>query len=134
MQARVKWVEGLTFLGESSSGHQILMDGNSGDKAPSPMEMVLMAAGGCSAIDVVSILQKGRQNVTNCEVKLTSERREDALRLFTHINLHFIVTGSDLKEAAVARAVDLSAEKYCSVALMLEKAVNITHSYEVIAA
>ncbi|EAA4009627.1 OsmC family protein [Salmonella enterica] len=134
MQARVKWVEGLTFLGESSSGHQILMDGNSGDKAPSPMEMVLMAAGGCSAIDVVSILQKGRQNVTNCEVKLTSERREDAPRLFTHFNLHFIVTGSDLKEAAVARAVDLSAEKYCSVALMLEKAVNITHSYEVIAA
>lgn len=119
MQARVKWVEGLTFLGESSSGHQILMDGNSGDKAPSPMEMVLMAAGGCSAIDVVSILQKGRQNVTNCEVKLTSERREDAPRLFTHINLHFIVTGGDLKEAAVARAVDLSAEKYCSVALML---------------
>ncbi|HGG4251035.1 TPA: OsmC family protein [Salmonella enterica subsp. salamae serovar 42:z29:-] len=134
MQARVKWVEGLTFLGESSSGHQILMDGNSGDKAPSPMEMVLMAAGGCSAIDVVSILQKGRQNVTNCEVKLTSERREDAPRLFTYINLHFIVTGNDLKEAAVARAVDLSAEKYCSVALMLEKAVNITHSYEVIAA
>lgn len=134
MQARVKWVEGLTFLGESSSGHQILMDGNSGDKAPSPMEMVLMAAGGCSAIDVVSILQKGRQNVTNCEVKLTSERREDAPRLSTHINLHFIVTGNDLKEAAVARAVDLSAEKYCSVALMLEKAVNITHSYEVIAA
>ena len=98
MQARVKWVEGLTFLGESASGHQILMDGNSGDKAPSPMEMVLMAAGGCSAIDVVSILQKGRQDVVDCEVKLTS------------------------------------AEKYCSVALMLEKAVNITHSYEVVAA
>ena len=114
MQARVKWVEGLTFLGESASGHQILMDGNSGDKAPSPMEMVLMAAGGCSAIDVVSILQKGRQDVVDCEVKLTSER--------------------DLKDAAVARAVDLSAEKYCSVALMLEKAVNITHSYEVVAA
>lgn len=74
MQARVKWVEGLTFLGESASGHQILMDGNSGDKAPSPMEMVLMAAGGCSAIDVVSILQKGRQDVVDCEVKLTSER------------------------------------------------------------
>ena len=89
MQARVKWVEGLTFLGESASGHQILMDGNSGDKAPSPMEMVLMAAGGCSAIDVVSILQKGRQDVVDCEVKLTSERREEAPRLFTHINLHF---------------------------------------------
>lgn len=97
MQARVKWVEGLTFLGESASGHQILMDGNSGDKAPSPMEMVLMAAGGCSAIDVVSILQKGRQDVVDCEVKLTSERREEAPRLFTHINLHFIVTGRDLK-------------------------------------
>ena len=134
MQARVKWVEGLTFLGESASGHQILMDGNSGAKAPSPMEMVLMSAGGCSAIDVVSILQKGRQDVVDCEVKLTSERREEAPRLFTHINLHFIVTGRDLKDAAVARAVDLSAEKYCSVALMLEKAVNITHSYEVVAA
>ena len=134
MQARVKWVEGLTFLGESASGHQILMDGNSGDKAPSPMEMVLMAAGGCSAIDVVSILLKGRQDVVDCEVKLTSERREEAPRLFTHINLHFIITGRDLKDAAVARAVDLSAEKYCSVALMLEKAVNITHSYEVVAA
>jgi len=134
MQARVKWVEGLTFLGESASGHQILMDGNSGDKAPSPMEVVLMAAGGCSAIDVVSILQKGRQDVTDCEVKLTSERREEAPRLFTHINLHFIVTGKALKDAAVSRAVDLSAEKYCSVALMLEKAVNITHSYEVIEA
>ena len=126
MQARVKWVEGLTFLGESASGHQILMDGNSGDKAPSPMEMVLMAAGGCSAIDVVSILQKGRQDVVDCEVKLTSERREEAPRLFTHINLHFIVTGRDLKDAAVARAVDLSAEKYCSVALMLEKVIGIS--------
>ena len=73
-------------------------------------------------------------NVVDCEVKLTSERREEAPRLFTHINLHFIVTGRDLKDAAVARAVDLSAEKYCSVALMLEKAVNITHSYEVVAA
>ena len=134
MQARVKWVEGLTFLGESASGHQILMDGNSGDKAPSPMEMVLMAAGGCSAIDVVSILQKGRHDVTDCEVKLTSERRDEAPRLFTHINLHFVVTGKELKDAAVSRAVDLSAEKYCSVALMLEKAVKITHSYEVIEA
>lgn len=133
MQARVKWVEGLTFIGESASGHQILMDGNSGDKAPSPMEMVLMAAGGCSAIDV-SPFAKGRHEVTNCEVKLTSERREEAPRLFTHINLHFIVTGKALKDAAVSRAVDLSAEKYCSVALMLEKAVKITHSYEVIEA
>lgn len=91
MQARVKWVEGLTFLGESASGHQILMDGNSGDKAPSPMEMVLMAAGGCSAIDVVSILQKGRQDVVDCEVKLTSDaakRHHACLRTLICIYRH----------------------------------------------
>ncbi|NIG79327.1 OsmC family protein [Klebsiella sp. Ap-873] len=134
MQARVKWVEGMTFLGESASGHQILMDGNSGDKAPSPMEMLLMAAGGCSSIDVVSILQKGRHEVTDCEVKLTSERREEAPRLFTHIHLHFVVSGKELKESAVARAVELTAEKYCSVTLMLEKAAEISHSYEIIEA
>lgn len=132
MQARVKWVEGMTFLGESASGHQILMDGNAGDKAPSPMEMVLMSAGGCSAIDVVSILQKGRLDVRDCEVKLTTERREEAPRLFTHINLHFVVTGKGLTDKAVERAVALSAEKYCSVALMLGQAVNITHSFETI--
>ncbi|MGU0172043.1 OsmC family protein [Escherichia coli] len=105
MQARVKWVEGLTFLGESASGHQILMDGNSGDNTKSDGNGV-DGGGGCSAIDVVSILQKGRQDVVDCEVKLTSERREEAPRLFTHINLHFIVTGRDLKDAAVARAVE----------------------------
>lgn len=132
MQARVKWVEGLTFLGESASGHQILMDGNAGEKSPSPMEMVLMAAGGCSAIDVVSILQKGRHAVADCEVKLTSERRTEAPRLFTAINLHFVVTGKGLTESVVERAVALSAEKYCSVSLMLGKTVNVTHSFEVI--
>lgn len=118
MEARVKWVEDLSFVGESSSGHQIMMDGNSGDKAPSPMEMVLIAAGGCSAIDVVSILRKGRHQVTDCEVKLTSERREEAPRLFTDINLHFIVSGKELTDKIVERAVQLSAEKYCSVSLL----------------
>ncbi|TDB45555.1 OsmC family protein [Photorhabdus khanii] len=131
MQARVKWVEGLSLLGESSSGHQIMMDGNAGDKAPSPMEMVLMAVGGCSTIDVISILQKGRYDIRNCEVKLTSRRREEAPRLFTSINLHFIVTGRDLTEKAVERAVALSAEKYCSVSLMLGKSVELTHSFEI---
>ncbi|EPQ5228969.1 OsmC family protein [Providencia stuartii] len=131
MEARVKWVEGLSFLGESASGHQVMMDGNAGDKAPSPMEMVLMAAGGCSAIDVVSILQKGRYDVTNCEVKLTSQRREEAPRYFVKIHLHFIVAGNELTEKAVERAVQLSAEKYCSVALMLEKTVEVTHSFEI---
>lgn len=131
MQARVKWVEGLSFIGESASGHQILMDGNSGEKAPSPMKMLLMSAGGCSAIDVVSILQKGRANVLDCEVKLTATRREEAPRLFTQINLHFIFTGQDLTNKLVELAVALSAEKYCFVSLMLEKATSITHSFEV---
>ncbi|HEK0625390.1 OsmC family protein [Proteus mirabilis] len=131
MEARVKWVEDLSFVGESSSGHQVMMDGNSGDKAPSPMEMVLIAAGGCSAIDVVSILHKGRHQVTDCEVKLTSKRREEAPRLFTDINLHFIVSGKALTDKIVERAVQLSAEKYCSVSLMLGKAANITHSFEI---
>ncbi|MBT9431737.1 OsmC family protein [Candidatus Sodalis endolongispinus] len=131
MQARVKWVEGLSFIGESASGHQIIMDGNSGEKATSPMEMLLMSAGGCSAIDVVSILQKGRADVRDCEVKLTSTRREEAPRLFTHINLHFVVTGRDLTDKTVERAVALSAEKYCSVSLMLGKAATIRHSFEV---
>lgn len=131
MQARVKWVEGLTFLGESASGHQVLMDGNAGDKAPSPMEMVLMSVGGCSAIDVVSILKKGRNDVHDCEVKLTSERREEVPRVFTHINLHFIVTGKGLTDNIVERAVNLSAEKYCSVSLMLNKAASVTHSFEI---
>ena len=131
MQARVKWVEGLTFLGESASGHQVLMDGNAGDKAPSPMEMLLMSVGGCSAIDVVSILQKGRNDVRDCEVTLTSQRREEAPRLFTQINLHFIVSGKGLTDKIVERAVELSAEKYCSVSLMLGKAAAITHSFEI---
>ena len=131
MEARVKWVEDLSFVGESSSGHQVMMDGNSGDKAPSPMEMVLIAAGGCSAIDVVSILRKGRHQVTDSEVKLTSKRREEAPRLFTDINLHFIVSGKALTDKIVERAVQLSAEKYCSVSLMLGKAANITHSFEI---
>lgn len=131
MQARVKWVEGLTFLGESASGHQVLMDGNAGDKAPSPMEMLLMSAGGCSAIDVVSILRKGRNDVRDCEVTLTSQRREEAPRLFTQINLHFIVSGKGLTDKIVERAVELSAEKYCSVSLMLGKAATITHSFEI---
>lgn len=131
MQARVKWTEGLCFLGESASGHQVIMDGNQAEKGPSPMEMVLLSVGSCSAIDVVSILQKGSHSVTDCEVQLSSERRDEAPRLFTSINLHFTVTGTGLSEKAVARAVNLSAEKYCSVALMLGKAVHITHSFSV---
>ncbi|BDH44311.1 protein YhfA [Salmonella enterica subsp. enterica serovar Choleraesuis] len=131
MQARIKWVEGLTFVGESASGHQVMMDGNSGDKSPSPMEMVLLAVGSCSAADVVSLLQQ-HQPITDCEVKLTSQRQTASPRMFTQINLHFIVTGRKLKAQAVEQAIQCSLEKYCSVALMLEKTVTVSHSYEIV--
>lgn len=132
MQAKVKWVDRLTFLGESASGHHIVMDGNSGEKAPGPMEMVLMAAGGCSSVDIVSFLQQHHHAVTGCEVLLTTQRREQAPRFFTELHLHFIVTGQNLSESAVAQAVTLSAEKYCSVTLMLQQTVKVSHSWEVI--
>jgi len=135
MKAVVKWVENETFIGESESGHQIIMDGNSQDsKAPSPMEMVLMSVGGCSSVDVVSILKKARQQVQGVTVELSSQRRDEAPRYFTNIHLHFIATGTAISEKHLARAVALSAEKYCSVALMLEKSVQITHSFAVVEA
>ncbi|WP_120513794.1 OsmC family protein [Photobacterium salinisoli] len=134
MQSRVKWVEGLTFVGQSNSGHSVVMDGNGGKTAPSPMELVLMAAGGCSSVDVVDGLKSAGQAITACEANITSERREQAPRYFTAANLHFVVTGHDLDEALVAKAVGDSLEKYCSVCLMLGKGVALTHSFEIVAA
>lgn len=134
MQANVKWVEGDTFIGKSDSGHNVVFDTGSGGAAPSPMEMVLMSVGCCSSVDVVSILKKSRQDVTAARVELSGERAETAPRVFKKINLHFVVTGNDVSEKHVERAVKLSAEKYCSVALMLEASVEITHSFEVLAA
>lgn len=132
MQANVKWVEGDTFIGRSESGHNVVFDTGANGAAPSPLEMVLMSTGCCSSVDVVSILKKSKQDVDSVEVKLTSERAESAPRFFTKINLHFVVTGNDVSEKHLARAVQLSAEKYCSVALMLDKTVEITHSHEVL--
>jgi putative redox protein len=135
MKASVSWVANETFIGESESGHQIIMDGNHDDsKAPSPMEMVLMSVGACSSVDVVSILKKARQDISGVKVVLSSERRDEAPRYFTKIHLHFIATGTNVSEKHLGRAVSLSADKYCSVALMLEKSVEITHSFEVIEA
>ncbi|MGL5287743.1 putative redox protein [Aeromonas sp. RU39B] len=134
MRAEVAWVDGMKFVGQSDSGHQIVMDGANPGEGPSPMEMVLMAIGGCSSIDVVSILEKGRQAVTGCKVDIQTERAETAPRVFKKIHLHYVVTGSDLADKQVARAVELSMEKYCSVSLMLEKAVEISYSHEVVAA
>lgn len=132
MEARVQWLSDLTFVATSGSGHQVVMDGNSGKHAASPMEMVLMAAGSCASVDVVSILQKARQNVRACEVKLTAERADATPAVFTKINLHFVVTGESVSETHVERAVSLSADKYCSVSIMLGHSVQVTHSFEVI--
>ena len=132
MQANVKWVEGNTYIGRSNSNHNVVFDAGSDGAAPSPMEMVLMSVGGCSSVDVVSILKKTKQEFSSVDVQLTAERAETAPRVFTKINLHFVVTGKNVSEKHLERAVSLSAEKYCSVALMLDKTVEITHSHEVV--
>ncbi|WP_108652889.1 OsmC family protein [Dongshaea marina] len=129
MKAKVKWIDEMQMQGTTESGHSLIMDGSNPGNGASPMEMVLMAAGGCSTIDVVSILQKARQEISDCQVEIDSERADSTPRVFTKIHLHFIVTGNKLSEKQVARAVELSMEKYCSVSLMLEKALTISHSY-----
>ena len=135
MEAKVKWLQNNTFIGRSASGHAVVFDGNKdGSSAPSPMEMVLMAAGACSSVDVVSILKKSRQQVVDCEVTLTGERADTVPKVFTKIHLHFEVTGFDLSEKQVERAVQLSADKYCSVSIMLSGSVAVTHSFSVKAA
>ena len=138
MKARVKWVEDVTFVGESGSGHAVVMDGppESGGRnlGVRPMEMLLIGMGGCTAFDVVLILGKARQHVTDCVVEIEAERAEAVPRVFTSIHVHFVVTGYGLADRQVARAVELSAEKYCSASIMLGKTANITHDYEIIEA
>ena len=131
MKAKVSWISDMAFVGHSETGHKIVMDGDREGGAPTPMEMVLMSAGTCSAIDVVSILEKARQKIVDVDVELSAERADTIPKVFTEIHLHFVVTGHDVQEKHVERAVNLSADKYCSVAKMLEKAAKVTHSYEI---
>lgn len=132
MKAQVKWIDEELFLGTSESGHTLMMDANGGSLAPSPLENILISLGGCSSVDVVSILKKSRQDISNCVVNITGTRVDSVPRLFSDIHLHFTITGNAVKEKQVERAVKLSADKYCSVALMLNTKVNITHDYTVI--
>ena len=136
MKARVKWVEGALMLGESGSGHAMVMDGpeehGGRNLGVRPMEMLLLGMGGCSEFDVVHILKKTRQDVRFCEVELTAERASDEPKVFTRIHAHFRVGGRDLTAKAVERAVKLSAEKYCSASIMLGAMAEITHDFEVI--
>jgi putative redox protein len=136
MQATVKWVDGVMFVGETGSGHAVVMDGppdhGGRNMGVRPMEMLLLGVGGCSSFDVVQILQKGRNDIVKCVAEVTAERVDAIPSVFSKIHLHFIVSGRNLKASAVERAVNLSAEKYCSASIMLSKAVKITHDYEVI--
>jgi len=135
MKARIKWVEDVMFVGESGSGHTLVIDGppeyggrNLGIR---PMELLLQGLGGCTAFDVMLILKKSRQQVTDCVVEVEAERADTEPKVFTRIHVHFIVTGQGLKENVVKRAVQLSAEKYCSASIMLGKTAEISHDFEV---
>lgn len=136
MKARVQWVEDVKFIAESGSGHALVVDGppdhGGRNMGPRPMELLLMGLGSCSNFDVVSILKKSRQEFSSCEVLIDSERAEVEPKVFTKINLKFLVKGRNLKESVVQRAVDLSMEKYCSASIMLSRAgVEISHSFEI---
>ncbi|MGC2049465.1 MAG: OsmC family protein [Gallionella sp.] len=136
MKARVKWVEQVSFLGETESNHAVLMDGppEAGGRnlGPRPMEMLLIGTGGCTSFDVVSILKKSRQAISDCYVELEAERAETDPKVFTRIHMHFIVKGKDIKSEVVEKAIKLSAEKYCSASIMLGRTAVITHDFEVI--
>ncbi len=135
MRARVKWVEGRTFVGESGSGHGLVIDGptehGGNNLGPSPMELVLLGTGGCTAFDVLDILKKGRQAVEDCWVELEAERAAEAPKVFTRITMRFVVTGRGLTRATVERAVQLSAEKYCSASIMVGKTAEILREVEI---
>ncbi len=136
MKARIKWLEGAAFVGESGSGHSVVMDGppDSGgrDMGIRPMEMLLIGMGGCTAFDVMLILGKARQPVTDCVVEIDAQRAGQVPKVFTRIHVHFIVSGDGLSDKQVERAIHLSAEKYCSASIMLGKAAEITHDYEIV--
>jgi putative redox protein len=136
VKARVKWVENRTFVGESGSGHKIVLGTAFGPEerspGPSPMELVLIGTGGCSAYDVIHILEKGREAIEDCVVEMEADRAETEPKVFTRIHMHFIVKGRRLSEAKVARAIDLSLQKYCSATAMMAKTATITHDFEII--
>ena len=145
MKASVRWLgptdtpstSNMTFQASTESGHQVLMDGAPGEViggrnlAPRPMEMVLLGTGGCTAYDVVLILRRAREKVTDCLVELVAERADTDPKVFTHIHFHFIVTGEGLRRELVERAIKLSHEKYCSASVMLEKTAILSHSFEI---
>lgn len=136
MKATVKWLDHMSFVGESGSGHSVVMDGPPDDGGRNlgvrPMEMVLLGMGGCTAFDVVHILKRARQNIVDCHVELEAERAADIPKVFTKIHAHYIIKGKGLDAKKVERAINMTAEKYCSVSIMLAHSVEITHDFEII--
>ncbi len=135
MKARIKWIEGVSFAGQSESGHTVVMDGppeaGGQNLGVRPMEMLLLGMGGCTAFDVVHILRKSRQPVTDCVAEIDAERAATDPKVFTRIHVHFIITGKGLDPKRVDQAVKLSAEKYCSASIMLGKVAEVTHDFEI---
>ena len=136
MKTRIRWKQNVVFEAELDSGHRIVMDGSPDiggqNLGPRPMETVLAGTGACSAIDVILILKKARQSVSDCYVDVEAERATTDPKVFTRIHFHFVVTGKQLDPAKVARAISLSADVYCSASAMLAKTANITHDFELI--
>ena len=138
MKASITWINGRAFLGESGSGHSVVMDGapEAGGRniGVRPMEMLLLGLGGCTAFDVVMILEKSREKVTGCTIELEADRASEVPKVFTAIKLIYTLTGKNLKPEAVERAINLSAEKYCSASIMFEKTASITHEWKIVEA
>ena len=138
MKTRIKWTEGMSFVGETGSGHAVVIDGapehGGRNLGPRPMELVLAGAAACTAFDVVLILKKARQPVADCVVEAEADRAAVEPKVFTRIHFHFRVVGRNLKPEAVARAIDLSKDKYCSASIMLGKTAEITHDFEIVEA
>ena len=135
MQTRITWLEDMTYVAQSASGHALVLDGppelGGHNLGPRPMEMLLMGMGGCTAVDVVHILRKARQDLRGCELQLEAERADSDPKVFTDIRVHFILTGKNLSTKHVERAIELSAEKYCSASIMLGKTAQISHTFEI---
>ncbi|HYN54789.1 MAG TPA: OsmC family protein [Methylotenera sp.] len=136
MKVSIKWIDGVSFVGESETGHAVVLDGapeNGGRNiGMRPMEMLLIGMGACTSFDVVTILKKARQPIINCVAEVDAERADEIPKVFTKIHVHFVVTGNGLNTVQVERAIKLSAEKYCSASIMLGKVCEITHDFEIV--
>ena len=136
MKANIKWIDGVTFLAESGTGHSLILDGPEtlGGRGTGmrPMELLLLGMGGCTSFDMIQMLKKARQDITDCNVAVSAERSDDVPHVFTDIHVHYTITGRSVKAKQVERAISLSTEKYCSASIMLGASANITHDYTIV--